>query len=386
MLTERDLGGTGSPNGPVPLSLPQTLTRWAGRQAGSLFLLPAVLLLMLMSIFPLLLSVYLSLVRFQLVPGGFKLIFVGLANYRKLVAGIEREHFLGLLADLTPLIWGMGGAVTAVLLVFVIRGAARMRPAVPRTAGRLVFAVIAGALTWLAIRTLAPGGRPGTVITTMLYVFVGIAVQYWLGLILAYLAAQQIPGRRFFRVVYLLPMMITPVGIAYTFRIMADLGKGPFAPLWRAVGLAEVSWAGHAWGARIVVMIGDIWQWTPFMFIVLLAALEAQPQELLEAAMMDGAGRWQTFWKVTWPQILPVTSTVILIRMIEAFKIIDLPNVLTNGGPGTATESLTLHAFIAWRTLDIGGSAAVAYSLLFLVTFMALSYISLVHRRLAGAV
>ena len=161
MLTERDLGGTGSPNGPVPLSPPQVLTRWAGRQAGSLFLLPAVLLLMLMSIFPLLLSVYLSLVRFQLVPGGFKLIFVGLANYRKLVAGIEREHFLGLLADLTPLIWGMGGAVTAVLLVFVIRGAARMRPAVPRTAGRLVFAVIAGALigTTLGITAFARKSR-----------------------------------------------------------------------------------------------------------------------------------------------------------------------------------------------------------------------------------
>jgi len=220
----------------------------------------------------------------------------------------------------------------------------------------------------------------------MVYVFGGITVQYWLGLLLAYLTSQHILGRRFFRIVFLLPMMITPVGIAYTFRILADLGKGPFAPLWRMLGLAEVSWAGDPWGARIVVMIGDVWQWTPFMFIVMLAALEAQPLELLEAAMVDGASRWQTFWRVTWPQLLPVTSTLILIRMIEGFKIIDLPNVLTNGGPGTATESLTLHAFIAWRTLDIGGSAAVAYALLFLVTFSALSYISLVHRRLAGAV
>jgi len=76
---------------------------------------------------------------------------------------------------------------------------------------------------------------------------------------------------------------------------------------------------------------------------------------------------------------------VILIRMIEAFKIVDLPNVLTNGGPGTATESLTLHAYMAWRTLDIGGSAAVAYTLLFVVTFVAMSYITLVHRRLAEA-
>lgn len=379
MLTDRDLSGTGSPNGPVPLSHPSlALTGWIDRQAKSLFLLPAVLLLVLLSVFPLIFSVYLSLVRFQLVPGGFKFTFVGLANYSKLIVGIEQEHFLGFFADLTPLIWALAGAVATVLLVFIIRAPART--------GRIIFALIAGSLAWVFIRTLTSGGRPGTLVTTMLYVVIGITVQYWLGLVLAYLGSQQIPGRRFFRVVYLLPMMITPVGIAYTFRILADLGKGPFAPVWRALGLAEVSWAGDPWGARIVVMIGDIWQWTPFMFIVLLAALEAQPLELLEAAMVDGASRWQTFWRVSWPQILPVTSTLILIRMIEAFKIIDLPNVLTNGGPGTATESLTLHAFIAWRTLDIGGSAAVAYSLLFLVTFTALSYINLVHRRFAGAV
>jgi len=358
---------------------------WIDRQAKSLFLFPAVLLLVAFSIFPLLVSVYLSLVRFQLVPGGFKFTFVGLANYRKLIVGIEREHFLGLPADPTPLIWALGGIVATVLLVFTLRGVARAG-SLGGLVSRAAFALIAVTLAWLSIRTLAANGRPGTLVTTMVYVFGGITVQYWLGLLLAYLTSQHILGRRFFRIVFLLPMMITPVGIAYTFRILADLGKGPFAPLWRMLGLAEVSWAGDPWGARIVVMIGDVWQWTPFMFIVMLAALEAQPLELLEAAMVGGASRWQTFWRVTWPQLLPVTSTLILIRMIEGFKIIDLPNVLTNGGPGTATESLTLHAFIAWRTLDIGGSAAVAYALLFLVTFSALSYISLVHRRLAGAV
>src|SRR3989454_229562 len=272
---------------------------WPVRQATTSFVLPAVLLLFFLSIFPLLVSAYLSLTRFLFVPGGFALRWVGLANYRKLV--------------------------------------------------------------------------------------VGITVQYWLGLWLAFLCAQEVAGRRFFRVIFLLPMMITPVGIAYTFRILMDLGKGPFAPVWRALGLAEVSWANYAWGARLVVMIGDIWQWTPFMFIVLLAALESLPAELIEAARVDGASRWQVFWRISWPQLIPVTSTLILIRMIEAFKIIDMPNVLTNGGPGTATESLTLHAFMSWRTLDIGGSAAVAYMLLFVVAFAALSYTNLAHRRLAEA-
>src|SRR5947207_3167083 len=98
-------------------------------------------------------------------------------------------------------------------------------------------------------------------------------------------------------------------------------------------------------------MIGDTWQWTPFMFIILLAALEGISLEPIEAAIVDGANRWQLFRYITWPSILPVTSTLVLIRMIESFKIIDLPNVLTNGGPGTATESLSLNAYFAWRTL-----------------------------------
>ena len=130
-------------------------------------------------------------------------------------------------------------------------------------------------------------------------------------------------------------------------------------------------------------MVGDVWQWTPFMFIILLAALEGQDAETVEAAMVDGANRWQILRRVSLPAILPVCATVVLIRLIEAFKIIDLPNVLTNGGPGTATESLTLHAYIRWRTLDLGQSAAVAYSLLFVVTVVAMSYVNLVRRRLA---
>ena len=119
------------------------------------------------------------------------------------------------------------------------------------------------------------------------------------------------------------------------------------------------------------------------MFIVLLAAMEGQSVELIEAALVDGANRWQTFWHITIPQILPVSTTLILIRMIEAFKIVDLPNVLTNGGPGTATESMTLQSFFAWRSLDLGGSAAIAYMLLFLVTFLGMSYVSLFRRRVA---
>ncbi len=128
-------------------------------------------------------------------------------------------------------------------------------------------------------------------------------------------------------------------------------------------------------------MIGETWQWTPFVFIVLLAALEAQDMEVLEAALVDGASRWQSFLHITLPSIVPVSTTIVLIRLIEGFKIVDMPNILLGGGPGTATQSLTLQAYLDWTTLNLGRSAAIAYVLLITVTIVATAYVSLVRRR-----
>jgi multiple sugar transport system permease protein len=166
--------------------------------------------------------------------------------------------------------------------------------------------------------------------------------------------------------------------------MLADTSKGPLTPIWQALGLAGFSWVTSPWGARTAVLVGDIWQWTPLMFIVLLAALEGQSSELIEAAHVDGASRWRIFWHITLPQLLPVSATLILIRMIEAFKIVDLPNVLTNGGPGTATESLTLHAFFAWRTLDLGGSMAIAFTLLVVVMLVTVTFVNLTMKERAA--
>ena len=135
------------------------------------------------------------------------------------------------------------------------------------------------------------------------------------------------------------------------------------------------------WAARVAVIIGDTWQWVPFVFIVLLAALESLDQEVREAAVVDGASRWQSFRHITSPAILPVVSTIVLIRLIEGFKIIDMPNILLGGGPGTATQSMSLQAYIDWNTLNLGRSAAVAYLLLILVTLVATAYVSIVRRR-----
>ena len=369
---------------PLVLAWRRPLAARLDQHPGAVFILPAVLVILAFSIFPLLASLYVSLTRLSFAEGGVELKFVGLDNYLKLLVGIDRTHFLGVTPGLTvasAIVLAIIYAGLGFLLVRYIRGPALTAVGL---VGRLLVALVAGAFAWLLVSTLLTTGRPGTLVVTIIYVTVDVAVQYLLALGLALLVVQRLPGRRFFRVVFLLPMMITPVGVAYLFRMLTDTSKGPLYPLWNHFGLSDVSWVTNPWGARLAVMIGDIWQWTPFIFIVLLAALESVPEELLEAGVVDGANRWQLFKSITFPAILPATTTVVLIRIIEAFKIVDLPNVLTNGGPGTATESLTLHAYTIWRALDIGGSAAVAYMLVFVVTFVGISYVNLFRRRVAA--
>lgn len=363
----------------------ERLTQRLDRHAPAVFVMPAVLLVLAMSVFPLLVSLYLSLSRFKFVKGGFEIKFIGLLNYKKLLLGSQQFHFLGDFGDLSLVAGAMLvliGAAFALLLVRYARGeGASLWGVVWRG-----FAAVVGLLgILLIVVTNTGGGHPGSLVVTLFYVGIGVCAQYAIGLGLALLCAQNLPGRKFFRVVFFLPMMITPVGIAYTFRMVTDTTKGPFTPIWQFFGWIETSWAADPWGARIAVMIGDAWQWIPFMFVVLLVAIESQPQDQREAALVDGANRWQVFRYVTWPAIIPVSLTVVIIRIIEAFKIVDLPNVMTNGGPGIASESMTLHAYVAWRALDLGGSAAVAYLLMFVVAFVCLSMLAFVRRPEAEA-
>jgi len=106
----------------------------------------------------------------------------------------------------------------------------------------------------------------------------------------------------------------------------------------------------------------------------------------VEAAMVDGANRRQLFRYIILPQIIPVSTTLILIRLIEAFKMIDMPNILTGGGPGTATETMTLQTYYLWRSIDLGGSSALAYLLLFIVTFVALVFVNFIRQSLLEAI
>ena len=354
------------------------ITEWLDRHSGRLFVLPAILLILSFSIFPLIISAWLSLSRFKLVAGGFELKYIGFANFKKLLFGSQQFHFLGTFAEIPPLGWvimlaGLAGLAFALYRYFTSRSVTILG-----LIGRLIAFSLIGGIVLMFATTIGGKSQIGSLSTTILYVVAGVALQFAIGTGLALLCSQKIAGRSFFRVVFFIPMMVTPVGIAYTFRMLADMKFGPFAPLWLALGLGQFAWAANPWSARWVVIIGDSWQWIPFVFIVMLAAFESQPRDEVEAAELDGASPLQIFRDITWPSVAPVAATVVLIRIIEAFKMVDLPNVLTNGGPGIATESLTLHAFMEWRALNLGGSAAIAYSLLFVSTILCVAFFNLI--------
>jgi multiple sugar transport system permease protein len=370
-------------SGGLPRRAIGSLGGWRSEGAARwVFIWPSVVLILLLSIFPLVASLTLAFSRLVFQRGSVDIDFVGFSNFAVLIFGTERTHLLGLLKPPTPLGWLVFGLAAAFVLRALVRAARSGRVGILGLLLRAMAGLLLLGLLWLVVHVLlSDGGRPGSLVVTLVYVFAGIAVQYALGLGLAILAVQPLRGRRFFRVVFLLPLTITPVGVGYMFRMMTDTGKGPLEPLFGAIGLQGYTWVTDPWAARIAVIIGDAWQWTPFVFIVLLAALEGQDQEVGEAAFVDGASRWDTFRHITLPAILPVSTTIVLIRMIEGFKIVDMPNILTGGGPGTATQSLTLQAYLDWRTLNLGRSAAIAYILLILVTVIATAYVSWVRGR-----
>jgi multiple sugar transport system permease protein len=360
-------------------------SEWADQRAPVVFILPAIMIILVLAIFPLIISLYLSLSRFKFVKGGFSLKYIGWLNYKKLLFGSQQFHFLGTFGKLSPMEMVLIGVVIGLLLWWLLRYFRQGAVTMMGTLGRLIFSAGLFSLIWLVLLTINQKGFPGTLVITLFYVCFGVLIQFLVGLGLAVLCAQRIAGRNFFRLVFFFPLMVTPVGIAYTFRMLVDTTKGPLAPIWLHFGWGAIAWVNDPWAARWVIVLGDCWQWIPFMFIVLLAALENLPRDQVEAAIVDGASRWQIFRDITWPAIVPVGVTLILIRLIEAFKIIDLPNVLTNGGPGIASESLTLHSFMAWRALDLGGSAAVAYMLLFVAVLFAMSFVNFAGHRIKTA-
>ena len=223
-------------------------------------------------------------------------------------------------------------------------------------------------------------------INTLTYVIAGVIVQYLIGFGLALTLNQKFPGRNIVRVIFLMPMMMTPVAAAYTGRMMFDTRISPLAQFQRGLSsmfdtTISIPWLTDGFWATVAVILIDSWQWIPFMTLLLLAGLQGIPDDIYEAARVDGANAWHILWKITFPILLPISVTVILIRGLEIFKIIDVIVVTTGGGPGSATESLTMYIFKTALTFgNYGYAAAISYILLVLVIVFATVFLFLARR------
>lgn len=217
---------------------------------------------------------------------------------------------------------------------------------------------------------------------TTVFVIGAISTQYLLGLGLALLLNQKIRARRFFRISLLLPMMVSPVAISYVIgKMMFSETFGPINDILQRVGLPPFTWTLDAGNSMWVLILIDTWQWTPLFILVLLAGLQSIPPELYEAARVDGASSWQVFRSITFPLLIPVSITAILLRMLEAFKVLDIVRVVTGGGPGNSTESLTLFAYdIGLKGGDIAYASTVAFAFMILIIIISLTFLSMARR------
>ena len=201
--------------------------------------------------------------------------------------------------------------------------------------------------------------------------FLTVAIQYALGFAIALFAWKGIAARRFFRVLWLIPMMTTPSLMAIIWRSIFTEDIGALNGLLSRVGLDPVNWLTESGPANVAITVAEVWQWTPFMFLILLAGLLSLPKEPFMAAAIDGASAWKTFARVTFPMMAPISIGAIMIRLIDASKIFDSVFTMTRGGPGNATE--TPAAYIFQRSLQdfqiaYGSTLALTYLILAILT------------------
>ncbi|HEV8135116.1 MAG TPA: sugar ABC transporter permease [Pyrinomonadaceae bacterium] len=213
---------------------------------------------------------------------------------------------------------------------------------------------------------------------TFIYAVVALVFEFLIGLSLALLLNSQIRGRTLFRAALLVPMMLPTVVVGVVWRLMLNPNFGAINGTLKEVGVntEPLTWTASPKLALLSVIAVDVWQWTPFVFLVLLAGLQAIPQEPYEAALIDGSSRWQTFRYVTLPLLKPAILIALLLRTMDLLRVFDQIFILTEGGPGFATETISLYIYrTAFRFFDFGYAAAMSFVLLALTNVISTIYI-----------
>jgi multiple sugar transport system permease protein len=207
---------------------------------------------------------------------------------------------------------------------------------------------------------------------TLFFVVVSVTLTVLFGLGLALLFNRPIRGQRIFRSLFTMPLFAAPIALGYLGLTIFHEQVGAVNTVLRALGMVNLpGWFSDVWLARVAIVLVDTWQWTPFCFLVLLAGLQSLPDEIYEAAVLDTSSGWSIFRYVTLPLLAPVLFTVIMLRMVECFKMLDIPFSMTSGGPGAATQTYSFYIYLTGlRNFNAGYASALAYLLLLLMAII----------------
>ena len=208
---------------------------------------------------------------------------------------------------------------------------------------------------------------------TFIFLAIALPVELVLGLLLALLFLERMPGKQLFIALLVLPVVTSPIIAGAAWRLLFDNRFGPINEIigWFTGEPTAILWTVDPTFVYPAILIAEIWQWTPFMFLLLLAGLSNVDSSLMEAAELDGAGFWQTFWHVTLPIIRPVMWIAVLIRGLDLFRLFDVVWALTRGGPGTMSETVSIYAYIqGFQQFETSYAAAMAFAIIVLLSIL----------------
>lgn len=222
------------------------------------------------------------------------------------------------------------------------------------------------------------------IINTTIFALSAVIAQMVLGFLLALLVSRIPRGQVLFRAVFILPILIPGIVIGAIWQLLLNVDFGLVNQLLGVVGLRPHDWLGDPATALLSVIIVDVWHWTPFCFLLLLAGLESLPEDVFEASRMDGASALQELWHITLPLMLPTIIVTFAFRLVLAFKVFDEVYLLTGGGPGTATEVISFTIYQRFFSEDrVGYGSAMSVVVIFAISVLLV--LALSSRRLAGS-
>lgn len=210
-----------------------------------------------------------------------------------------------------------------------------------------------------------------SIVITFVYTFLTVILSLLCGVALASLINNVSKGKTFFRITIFTPMMFSAIVVGVIWRFLFNNEMGVLNYFVQAIGLDRVNWLGNGTTAMVSILIADVWEWSSYTFILALASMEAMNPEPIEAATIDGANSMQIFFRVKLPVMIPVLEVAAVFRFIWAFRSFDLIYALTNGGPGTSTQTMAIEVWrLAFTQHDIGVSSALSVVMFLLLMCM----------------